>query len=97
MSIVPNYYERQFMQQLRGRGWVNATGLPPGRSLIQSLLQKKWIESEGTGKSLAFKLTEEGLAAKKAPIPVVKWRRKSADRNSEVVQRDEGVRLHQAG
>jgi ribosomal protein S19E (S16A) len=53
MSSLPNHFERQFMQQLRGRGWVNATKLPPGRSLIQSLLQKNWIESEGSGKSLA--------------------------------------------
>jgi hypothetical protein len=85
MSNLPNYFERQFMQQLRGRGWVKATELQPARSSIQSLLQKRWIESEGAGNSLTFKLTEEGLAAKKAPIPVVRSRRKNADRNSEVV------------
>jgi hypothetical protein len=78
MSTVPNYFERQFMQLLRGRGWVKATELPSGRPLIQSLLQKNWIESEGTGKSVVFKLTEDGLTAKKAPIPIAKWRSKTA-------------------
>jgi hypothetical protein len=34
------------------------------------LLERNWIEREGTGMDTMFRLTEEGLAAKKAPIPL---------------------------
>jgi predicted transcriptional regulator len=53
MSLVPNHRERQMMQRLRGRGWVKARELP---------------ESQGTGRDIAYRLTEEGMAAKKAPV-----------------------------
>jgi hypothetical protein len=96
MSTLPNHIERQFMQRLRGRGWVRALDLPHARTTIQYLLQKRWIESEGTGRTLAFRLTEEGLAAKRAPIPMVKWRRKGGDRYGEVVQSRDALWLHQA-
>ena len=35
------HLERQFMQRLRGAGWVNASALPPSPRLVQTLLQKK--------------------------------------------------------
>jgi hypothetical protein len=41
--------EHQFMQRLRGAGWVNATALPPSRRLVQTLLQKGWIETTKSG------------------------------------------------
>jgi hypothetical protein len=97
MSVVPNYFERQFMQQLRGRGWVKAIELPPARATIQALLQKRWIESEGAATSLAFKLTEEGLTAKKARIPIPNNRCPNHYGRLKAVQADEGVRLHNAG
>lgn len=31
---------RQFMQRLRGAGWVKASALPPSPRLVQTLLQK---------------------------------------------------------
>ena len=96
MTTLPNHNERQFMQQLRGRGWVKAIKLPFAPRIIARLLERRWIESEGAGKSLTFKLTEVGLAAKMTPIPVVKWRRQSGNGNSEAVQPIEGLRLHQA-
>jgi hypothetical protein len=34
------HLERQFMQRLRGAGWVNASALPPSPRLVQTLLQK---------------------------------------------------------
>lgn len=68
MSIVPNHRERQFMQRLRDRGWVNAIELPDNRITLQRLLEKRWIESQGAGKDLAYRITGEGLAAKKAPV-----------------------------
>jgi DNA-binding transcriptional regulator PaaX len=35
---------------------------------LQRLLEKHWIESQGTGKELAYRITDEGMAAKKAPV-----------------------------
>jgi hypothetical protein len=34
------HLERQFMQRLRGAGWVKASALPPSPRLVQTLLQK---------------------------------------------------------
>ena len=56
------------MQWLRGRGWVNAIRLPETPMTLQRLLEKHWIESQGTGKELAYRITDEGVAAKKAPV-----------------------------
>jgi hypothetical protein len=58
------------MQRLRGRGWVNAVELSSSPTVVKRLLERQWIEREGTGLDTTFRLTEEGLAAKKAPIPV---------------------------
>jgi hypothetical protein len=35
--------ERQFMQYLRGAGWIKARTLPPSARLLEKLLQKGWI------------------------------------------------------
>ena len=56
------------MQHLRDRGWVKATQLVGGPSLLRRLLEKGWIESAGTGKDLAYRITDDGMAAKRAPI-----------------------------
>jgi chromosome segregation and condensation protein ScpB len=68
MSLVPNHRERQMMQRLRGRGWVKAIELPENPVTLQRLLEKHWIESQGTGRDVAYRITEVGLVAKKAPI-----------------------------
>jgi len=65
----PTHYERQWMQQLRGRGWVRASTLPPLIRTIENLLRKGWIESTGTGRDLCYRLTEQGMIAKTTPIP----------------------------
>jgi hypothetical protein len=70
MSLVPHHRERQFLQQLRGRGWVRAFHLPPAGRTVEGLLKKGWIESQGSGDRTAYRITEEGLAAKRAPIPI---------------------------
>jgi hypothetical protein len=44
-----NHHERQFMQRLRGAGWVKASTLPPSAQLVQKLLQKGWIEEQIQG------------------------------------------------
>jgi hypothetical protein len=65
--------ERQFMQYLRGAGWIKASALPPSR-LVESLLLKGWIEQQQQGpkNETYFRLTEKGLAAKMAPVPTGK-------------------------
>ncbi len=70
MSLVPNHRERQFMQQLRGRGWVKAIELPENPITLQRLLEKRWIESQGMERDIAYRNTDEGMAAKKAPVPL---------------------------
>jgi hypothetical protein len=67
---VPNQLERQLMQELRGAGWVKATALPPFPRTIEGLLSKGWIERRGGGIDTCYRLTEEGLAAKMAPLRI---------------------------
>jgi hypothetical protein len=57
------HHERQFMQYLRGAGWIKAGTLPPSVKLVKNLLQKGWIEQQHQGpkKEIFFRLTEEGL------------------------------------
>ena len=65
-----NHPERQFMQYLRGAGWIKARLLPPS-TLVESLLRKGWIEQQQQGpkNETYFRLTEKGLEAKKSPVP----------------------------
>src|SRR5450631_285058 len=68
----PNHRERQFMQHLRGVGWIMARILPPNERTVKSLLQKGWIEQQHQGpkNEVFFRLTDKGLEAKKSPIPI---------------------------
>jgi hypothetical protein len=74
-----NHPERQFMQLLRGAGWVKAITLPPSLRLVENLLSKGWIEQQRQGpkNEVFFRLTEKGLEAKRAPIPSSKVRGQS--------------------
>jgi DNA-binding MarR family transcriptional regulator len=66
-----NHHERQFMQRLRGAGWVKASVVPSSPGLVQKLLQKGWIETKSGPKTeVLYRLTEVGLNAKKLPIPI---------------------------
>jgi hypothetical protein len=67
-----NHYERQFMEYLRGKGWVKGNTLPPSRPLISGLLKKGWIEREDQGpeKEPFYRIADVGLAALKAPVPI---------------------------
>jgi hypothetical protein len=62
--------ERQFMQYLRGEGWIKAR-LLPASTLAESLLRRGWIEQQQQGpkNETYFRLTEKGLEAKKSPVP----------------------------
>jgi hypothetical protein len=55
-----------------GAGWVKASALPPSPRLVQTLLQKGWIETTKSGPKnvVLYRLTEEGLKAKKLSIPI---------------------------
>lgn len=70
MISLPKHKERQFMQELRGRGWVKGLELPPASATVNGLLQKGWLEARGTGRSLEYRITEEGMTAKRALIPI---------------------------
>jgi hypothetical protein len=74
------HLERQFMQYLRGAGWIKARTLRPSARLVESLLQKGWIEQQyqDPKNELFFRLTEKGLVAKKLPVPT--GRAKANDR-----------------
>jgi hypothetical protein len=65
-----NHRERQLMQHLRAGAWVKANMLPPSAKLIANLLDKGWIEQRGIGAELSYRITEEGLAAKKARVRI---------------------------
>jgi hypothetical protein len=81
--MVANHKERQLMQTLRGRGWVKGFELPPS-TLIAKLLRKGWIEGRGFGRDLEYRITQEGMAAKTAPIPHY-GRNRRGDGEREVV------------
>jgi len=70
--------ERQFMQYLRGAGWIKARTLPRSVRTVNSLLRKGWIEKQyqGPKNEVFFRLTERGLEAKKSPVPIQGQRRR---------------------
>ena len=65
---LPNHRERQFMQHLRGSGWVKRSALPDSAGVVRNLLAKGWIEHRIDSDGLFYRMTESGLAAKMAPI-----------------------------
>ncbi len=70
-QVFANHYERQFMENLRGRGWVEGKTLPPSQPLISRLLNKGWIERQDQGEEgdAFYRMTDAGLAGLKAPVP----------------------------
>jgi hypothetical protein len=58
------------MQNLRDRGWVKAIELPEAPAILKRLLERRWIERQGTGGNLAYRITAEGMAAKTALVRV---------------------------
>jgi hypothetical protein len=63
--------ERQFMHYLREQRWVKGTMFPPGQ-LAASLQKKGWIEQQRQGpkNETFYRITDAGLAALKAPVPI---------------------------
>jgi hypothetical protein len=62
-GLTPNHRERQFMQYLRGSGWVQAEAFPSSPR-VANLLTTGWIEQRAGSAGVCFRLTESGLAAK---------------------------------
>jgi hypothetical protein len=65
-----NHRERQFMEYLRGRGWVKGTTLPPS-TLTASLQKRGWIEQQlqGPNTEIFYRMTDIGFKALTAPVP----------------------------
>ena len=65
----PSNLERQFMQHLQGAEWVKAITLPSSpRVVVENLLSKGWIERSCIENRLGYRITDQGLAAKKMPV-----------------------------
>jgi hypothetical protein len=65
---VPNHRERQWMQYLRGAGWVKAIALPSSPAVAAKLLENGWTEEHGVGSDRLYRMTDQGLAAKMGPV-----------------------------
>jgi hypothetical protein len=68
--ITPKHIERQLLQYLARGEWVKATTLPRSDKVISNMLRTGWIEVRGAGSTLAYRITEEGVVAKKAPVRI---------------------------
>jgi hypothetical protein len=66
----PNHLERQFMERLQGAGWVKEIALPSSPKIVQTLLSKGWIEGRSIENRLCYRITDQGLAAKKMPVRI---------------------------
>jgi hypothetical protein len=64
-----NHHERQFMQRLRGAGWVKASALPSSPGLVQKLLQKGWIETQSGPKTDPLSADRKGFGGQEAAHP----------------------------
>ena len=67
-----NYYQRNFMQYLRSGGWVSVSALPDSPNTKANVVKFGWVEQRGRGPEVCYRITETGLAALKAPIPLRK-------------------------
>jgi hypothetical protein len=65
---IPNYHERQFMQHLEGSGWVKAFKVRSSPNVIEGLLTKGGIEKTLIEGRLCYRVTNQGLAAKKMRV-----------------------------
>ena len=56
------------MQQLEGAGWVKAFKMHSTTRFIEKLLTKGWIEKSVVEGQLSYRITDQGLAAKKVRV-----------------------------
>jgi hypothetical protein len=67
-SEIPHHHERRLLQLLRDVGWVKASKILATPSFIEKLVAKGWIERGIIDGHLCYRITDQGLAAKKMPI-----------------------------
>jgi hypothetical protein len=67
-----NHYQRHLMQYLRSGNWISMTVLPDSLSTRKKVVELGWIEQRGSGPEVCYRITESGLEALKAPIPLRK-------------------------
>jgi hypothetical protein len=65
-----NHPQRQFLQYLRHGGWVKVSDLPDAPRKIVKLMGLGWIERNGSGSEVSFRITDAGLEELKKPIPL---------------------------
>jgi hypothetical protein len=56
------------MQHLEGSGWVTAFKMPSRPRVIENLLKKGWLEKGLIEGRLCYRVTDQGLAAKKMRV-----------------------------
>jgi hypothetical protein len=66
-----NSRRRQYLQLHRSQEWIRAVHLPDSPTITAKLLAIGWIEKQGAGGDLSYRLTEAGLAAMKAQFSSV--------------------------
>lgn len=69
---VPTHPQRQFMQYLGSGAWVRAIDLPDRPKVVAKLVGNGWIERDGEGRNVSYRITRSGLAAKTAPVQIVR-------------------------
>lgn len=57
-----NQHRRQFLDGLRGAGWVASAKLPDTPKTVIALLRNGWIERRDTGTGTEYRITPTGLA-----------------------------------
>jgi len=67
---IPNAYERAVLQVLRDAGWVNASKINSTSAFIEKLIAKGWIERRTVEGKLCYRITDQGLDAKKRPVEI---------------------------
>ena len=67
-----NYYQRNFMQYLRSGNWVSIAALPDSPSTKSKVVELGWVEQRGRGSEACYRITESGLEALRAPMPLRK-------------------------
>jgi DNA-binding PadR family transcriptional regulator len=82
-SDLPNHFERSILQKLRLGNELPLTKLPApaGRTTIQKLLEKGWIERGRSSRS--YRITELGIEALTAQMPIERRRDKTVEMEPE--------------
>ena len=97
MSLVPNHRERQFMQRLRGRGWVNAIELPENFVTLQRLLEKRWIESQGKGRDARVPDHGRGYGSEEGASAALRARDEGWSNRADQVGKQSAANLREMG